>query len=111
MKTPSINRLQLRVLTHYYGLIPTGFFCLVKPRSATLADVVKWHNTLVSIGDFFEDYGFFIQKKLVIIAYITLLIFLLMFLFGIGFSDLTLENLLTFIYDVIAQYKFNNDSS
>jgi len=111
MKNPSINRLQLKVLTHYYGLIPVGFFCLVKPRSATSADVVKWHNKLVSIADFFDDYGFFISTLLTITVLISLLIFLLVFFFGLSFSDLTLKNLLTFIYDVIAQYQFNNGSS
>ena len=58
MKKPAFKSLQMRLLVHYYGVLPAGIFYLFNPLNPSLDHIKNWHNRLVTIADFLEEYFF-----------------------------------------------------
>lgn len=97
LQTSSIKKLQLRIVRHYYGRTASVFFLIVKPINATSDDIKRWHNTLVAIADFCDQYG----KVFIITAVIILIIFALvsgiLFLFDLSYSAISLDSIVLLV--------------
>jgi hypothetical protein len=93
LQTSSIKKLQLRIVRHYYGVTASVFFLIVKPINATADDIKRWHNTLVSIADFCDQYGKVFIILAVIISTIFLLVSGLLFMFDLQYSSLSLDSI------------------
>lgn len=93
LQTSSIKKLQLRIVRHYYGFTASVFFLIVKPINANVDDIKRWHNTLVAIADFCDQYG-----KVVIISAATILTIMaivsgLLFLFDLQYSAISFDRI------------------
>ena len=97
LQTSSIKKLQLRIVRHYYGLTASVFFLIVKPINATSDDIKRWHNTLVAIADFCDQYGKAFIISAVIISTIFALISGVLFLFDLSYSAISLDSIVQLV--------------
>ena len=100
MQASSLKKLQLKIIRHHYGLNATIFFIIVKPTNATANDVRRWHNLMVEIADFSEQYGMLISILLSIILVTFALFYALIFLFDIQLSFFAFSSLLLIFQDI-----------
>ena len=96
LQTSSIKKLQLTIVRHYYGFTASVFFLIIKPINATADDIKRWHNTLVTIADFCDQYGKIIIITAVIISTILGMLSALLFLFDLHYSSVSLDNTVRF---------------
>lgn len=100
LQTSSIKKLQLRIVRHYYGVTASVFFLIVKPINATADDIKRWHNTLVSIADFCDQYGKVFIILAVIISTIFILISGLLFMFDLQYSSFSVDGMAQLVKDI-----------
>jgi hypothetical protein len=89
MKKPSLKKLQRKLLTHHYGIVPTIIFYVWNPRGTSLDNLKKMHNSLeeiADVADFTKENSFMILGVTLVAVFSIALIYSLLFSFDDGWG-------------------------